>query len=63
MRDSGGVSWSGTPSASLPGSAEGALLVRVLVDNPDTIDQRRLDRLIAAAKPAHVLHRVEVVGP
>jgi phage tail-like protein len=63
VRDSGGVSWSGTPSASLPGSAEGALLVRVLVDNPDTIDQRRLDRLIAAAKPAHVLHRVEVVGP
>jgi phage tail-like protein len=62
VRDSGGVSWSGTPSAALPGSADGALLVRVLVDDPDSIDRRRLDRLIATAKPAHVLHRVEVVG-
>jgi phage tail-like protein len=63
VQESGGVTWSGTPSAPMPGSAEGALLVRVRVDNPDTIDARRLDRLVAAAKPAHVLHRVEVVGP
>jgi phage tail-like protein len=63
VQDSGGVSWSGTPSGPMPGSADGALLVRIRVDNPDTIDRRRLDRLIAAAKPAHVLHRVEVIGP
>jgi hypothetical protein len=37
---------------------EEALLVRVLVDDPGTID-----RMIAAAEPANVLHRVEVVGP
>jgi phage tail-like protein len=63
VRDSGGVSWSGTPGAPMPGSLDQAVRVVVTVDDPGKLDQRRLDRLVAAAKPAHVAHHVEVAGP
>jgi phage tail-like protein len=63
VRDSGGVSWSGTPSGPLPGSGDAAVRVLVRLDDPSKLDQRRLERLVAAAKPAHVAHHVEVVGP
>jgi phage tail-like protein len=63
VRDSGGVTWSGTPSAPLPGSGDAAVRVLVRVADPGKLDQRRLERLVAAAKPAHVAHHVEVAGP
>jgi phage tail-like protein len=63
VRDSGGVSWSGTPSAPMPGSGDAAVRVVVTVADPSKLDQRRLERLVAAAKPAHVAHHVEVAGP
>ncbi len=58
--ESGGAAWSGTPGAPLPGSAEGHLLVRLPVPDPDGFDLRRLDGVVAAVKPAHLRHRVEV---
>ena len=63
VRDSGAVTWSGTPGTPLPGSGDVAVRVRVRVDDPAKVDARRLKRLVAAAKPAHVAHHVEVVGP
>jgi phage tail-like protein len=59
--DTGGVSTSTTAGEALPGSPNFALMVRVAVDDPSTINTARLDALVAAAKPAHVTHNVQVV--
>jgi phage tail-like protein len=59
--DTGGVTTSRTAGESLPGSPNFAVLVRITVDDPSTISPARLDALVAAAKPAHVTHKVEVV--
>jgi phage tail-like protein len=59
--DTGGVSTSATAGEALPGSPNFALMVRVAVDDPSTINTTRLDALVAAAKPAHVTHKVQVV--
>jgi phage tail-like protein len=56
----GGVAWSQSPGAPLPGSAEPELLVRVTIDDPERVDVGRLDRLVAAAKPAHLPHQLEL---
>jgi phage tail-like protein len=47
--------------AALGGGAFG-LLVRLPVPDPDKFDLRRLDAVVTAVKPAHIRHRVEVVG-
>jgi phage tail-like protein len=54
--DSGGSTWSLTPGGSAPGDAMHTVVVRL---RGGTIDVRRVERLVAAAKPAHVVHRVE----
>ncbi|RFU18906.1 phage tail protein I [Geodermatophilus marinus] len=61
VTESGGAAWSAEPGAALPGSAEPFLLVRIRVADLATVDVRRVDALVAAVKPAHVPHRVEVV--
>lgn len=59
--ENGGTAWSIDPGGELPGSAKPLVVVRVLVSDPKTIDASRVDALVAAAKPAHVEHRVEIV--
>jgi phage tail-like protein len=59
--DTGGVATSTTAGEALPGSPNFVVMVRVTVDDPSTISVARLDALVAAAKPAHVTHKVEVV--
>jgi phage tail-like protein len=54
--DSGGSAWSRVPGGPAPG--DGACTVTVRLPSGG-IDLDRLDRLIAAAKPAHIAHRVE----
>lgn len=61
VTDSGDVAWSVTPGSDPPGSARPSMKVQVRVDHPDRVDRGRLERLVAAAKPAHVDHEVEVV--
>jgi phage tail-like protein len=61
LHETGGVAISTTAGAALPGSPNFAVLVRVIVDDPSTVNVRRLDALTATAKPAHVTHKVEVV--
>jgi phage tail-like protein len=64
--ETGGAGWTGSPApaGALPGSVAPALVVRVHVHvrGDVDVDLERLDRLVAGAKPAHVPHRVEVVG-
>ncbi len=61
LHETGGVAISTTAGGALPGSPNYALLVRVTVDDPATINLARLDALVMAAKPAHVTHKVEIV--
>jgi phage tail-like protein len=61
LNETGGVSTSTTAGAALPGSPNFALLVLVAVDDPTTVNATRLDALVAAAKPAHVTHKIQVV--
>ena len=60
--ENGASSWSPKPDGKLPGSPEPVVVVRVTVDDPDAIDRTKLEALVRASKPAHVVHRVEVVG-
>jgi phage tail-like protein len=59
--DSGGCESSKTPGAPLPGTAEHRVTVRVRVADPSSVDRRRIEAIVAAAKPAHVLHEIEVL--
>ena len=61
--DSGGVSWSKDPDAPLPGEASPRLAVRVAVDDVSAAPTDLVAAAVAAAKPAHVVLRVEVVRP
>lgn len=61
IAESGATGWSVDPGGELPGSAEPLVVVRVTVPNPASIDTAKLDALVASAKPAHVMHRIELV--
>jgi hypothetical protein len=63
ITDNGGVSWSTTPNGRLPGEDTPRLAVRVIVDEPEVVKSASVEAIVAAAKPAHVAHRVEVVAP
>lgn len=60
VADSGGVVASATHGAALPGTPEAAVKVTVRPPDPATIDPVELGRVVAAARPAHVVHEVEV---
>jgi phage tail-like protein len=63
INETGGVTWSLKPESELPGQDVPQLAVRIVVDDVAAADHAALDALIRAAKPAHVVHRLEVVGP
>ena len=60
--ENGGSGWSLDAGSPMIGSARPALLVRVRVDDPARLDMERLERIVDASKPAHVPHRIEVLG-
>jgi phage tail-like protein len=60
IADSGGVSWSRAPGGELPGSAAPRVAVRVVVADLSELDVSAVEAVIRAAKPAHVVHRLEV---
>jgi phage tail-like protein len=62
VAESGGARWAREPGSPLPGEAPAVLRVRVTVADPAEVDLRGLDSLVAAVKPAHVIHTVEVVA-
>ncbi|MFV0458449.1 MAG: phage tail protein [Actinomycetales bacterium] len=59
--ETGGARWSRDPTDALPGEPVAALVVRVRANRPDRVDSERLDAIVRAVKPAHVIHRVLVV--
>jgi phage tail-like protein len=63
ITDSGGVAWSTSPMGSLPGQDSPRLAVRVTVPDASERTHKAIDSIVATAKPAHVVHRVEVVEP
>jgi phage tail-like protein len=60
--DSGATSWSLTPGSAVGGAPRPELIVRVHLEGVTDAQQRRLDRIVADSKPAHVPHRIEVTG-
>ncbi|OIV36365.1 hypothetical protein BIV57_16705 [Mangrovactinospora gilvigrisea] len=62
IEESGGATWSARPLGEFPGSSAPGVLVRLRVPDPSAVDVRLLEELVAAARPAHVPYRVEVVG-
>jgi len=61
IEESGGVAWSATPEAPLPGTPGGRVVVRLRVPDPSAVDLRRLERLVGRATPAELVPYVEVV--
>ena len=60
--DNGGVAWSPVPGGPLPGSSHPSVTVRLRASDPGALNMARLDAVVTAARPAHVPHRIEVVG-
>ena len=60
IAESGGAAWSLSPGTDPPGDDQPRMAVRVSVDDPSTISEATVDRMVAAAKPAHVVHVVEI---
>ncbi len=59
--DNGGAAWSTQPNSAIPGEPTLGLTVRVKPAKKGGVDRVRLDALVAAAKPAHVPHTIEIV--
>jgi phage tail-like protein len=59
--ENGGSGWSLDAGSPMVGSARPSLLVRLRVTDASTVDRERLERIVDAAKPAHVPHRIEIV--
>jgi phage tail-like protein len=62
VSDNGGVAWSATPDAELPGDPAPAVTVRIRTSGRAQVNVQALDALIAAIKPAHVVHNLEVAS-
>lgn len=61
INESGGVAWSQTPGAALPGEPVPRLAVRVTVDEGSAIRKSWIEEIVAASTPAHVIYQVELV--
>lgn len=62
VEESGAAIWSPVPTAGDGGSAAPAVKVVLRVRDPATVDRGQVDVIVAATKPAHVAHQVEVVA-
>jgi phage tail-like protein len=62
VRENGGAQWSLEADAPFPGEPLPAMVVEVHVPEGEHPDEQRLDLLVSSLKPAHVVHRVEVVS-
>jgi phage tail-like protein len=59
--ESGGATWSPRPRGPFPGEPEPRLVVRLRVPDPAAADRVRIERLVAAVRPAHVPCVVEII--
>jgi len=61
ISEPGAAGWSRDAGAAAPAGASPDLLIRVRVQDPRGVSAARLEALVAASKPAHVPHRIEIV--
>ena len=61
VSDSGGTAWSREPNAPFPGASDAYLAVKVIPLKGAEIDPATADAVVAAVKPGHVRHSVEIV--
>ena len=61
IAEPGATAWSHEAGGSIPAGTSPDLFVRVRVADPATVSTSGLEALVAAAKPAHVPHRIEIV--
>jgi len=59
--ESGAAAWSPESGAAAPGTGDFTVNVRLRVPASTTIEESSLDALVAAAKPAHMRHTIEVI--
>ncbi|HEV8297988.1 MAG TPA: phage tail protein [Acidimicrobiales bacterium] len=59
--ESGACIWSSTPNVEMPGSPTPSVEIRVRTTDPTRINLAGLEAIVSAAKPAHVVHRIDVV--
>ncbi|MET7390772.1 phage tail protein I [Streptomyces sp. NPDC005529] len=62
IADNGGAAWSTSPDTPLPGEDTPRLAIRLSVPSHESVNIAVLEDLITAAKPAHVMHRLEVIA-
>lgn len=62
LHDSGGVSWSTAPDGEFPESPAPRLAVRVTGPDSPVVRYSVVDAIVGAAKPAHVVHKVELIS-
>ena len=61
IEDSGGTAVGYSADGPLPGSESPMLKVRVRVADGRSVDPRRMNALVEAAKPAHLPHTIEIL--
>ncbi|CND49511.1 phage tail protein [Mycobacterium tuberculosis] len=59
--ESGGAAWSERPLGVFPGEPEPRLEVFLRVPDPSAVDLRRLDDVVAAARPAHLSYTLRIL--
>jgi phage tail-like protein len=62
VEESGAAVWSPVPTADADSSVSPAVKIVLRVPDPSSVDRGRLEAVVAATKPAHVAHHVEVVA-
>ena len=62
IEETGGTAYSTGLDIEPPGSPNFAMVVRIKASDPSRLDMTRLEALVRTAKPAHVVHRIEVVA-
>ncbi len=61
VQETGASTWSMEAQTPLPGEPQQALVLQVFASAGVVVDEERLDLVVEGLKPAHVVHRVEVV--
>jgi phage tail-like protein len=62
ITESGGASWNARPLGPIPGQPRPRLHVAISLPAPTAADEYRLDKLVAAARPAHMPYTVQVTA-
>jgi phage tail-like protein len=60
--ESGAAAYSMRAGDALPGEPLSAVVVRVTATDPSAVDLVRLEAVVDALKPAHAMHRIQVVA-